>query len=114
MLNITSDSLNQNRAAQDSEQSGASGTGTQSPGLNSEYTINPYCDNISTNVIQFLHNHTREDEPSDIYEQVIQEVEKSLFVRVMRYVSGNQTRAAKIMGLNRGTLRKKLRKYGID
>ncbi len=114
MLNITSDSQNQNRAAQDSAQSGASGTGPQAQGLNSEYTINPYCDNISTNVIQFLHNHTREDEPSDIYEQVIREVEKSLFVRVMRYVSGNQTRAAKIMGLNRGTLRKKLRKYGID
>jgi len=31
----------------------------------------------------------------------------------MKFTRGNQTRAAIILGLNRGTLRKKLRQYGL-
>ena len=33
---------------------------------------------------------------------------------IMQYTRGNQTRAANMLGINRGTLRKKLKKYGID
>jgi len=33
---------------------------------------------------------------------------------VMTYVRGNQTRAANLLGINRGTLRKKLKKYGMN
>jgi Fis family transcriptional regulator len=33
---------------------------------------------------------------------------------VLKYAGGNQTRAAEILGLNRGTLRKKLKQYGLD
>ncbi|NJD32313.1 MAG: DNA-binding transcriptional regulator Fis, partial [Gammaproteobacteria bacterium] len=33
---------------------------------------------------------------------------------VLDYAEGNQSRAADILGLNRGTLRKKLRTYGIS
>ena len=32
---------------------------------------------------------------------------------VMNYVKGNQTRASEVLGLNRGTLRKKLKQYGL-
>ena len=31
----------------------------------------------------------------------------------MQYTRGNQTRAATMLGINRGTLRKKLKKYGM-
>src|SRR5699024_12255354 len=51
---------------------------------------------------------------NDLYELVLAEVEQPLLDMVMQYTSGNQTRAALMMGINRGTLRKKLKKYGIN
>lgn len=113
MLNFTSDGMNQNRPAMNSADFGTRNAEAEPQDLSSKYTINPFCDNISISVIHFLNDHTQ-SEPSNIYDQVIQEVEKSLFVRILNYVSGNQTRAARIMGINRGTLRKKLKKYGIS
>jgi Fis family transcriptional regulator len=41
------------------------------------------------------------------------EVERPLFKTVLEYVGGNQSRAAEILGINRGTLRKKLRDYKL-
>ena len=53
------------------------------------------------------------DRPGDLYDLVIGEVERPLFKAVMDYTQGNQSQAASILGLNRGTLRKKLRTYSI-
>ncbi len=50
---------------------------------------------------------------NDLYELVLAEVEQPLLDMVMQYTCGNQTRAALMMGINRGTLRKKLKKYGM-
>ena len=52
--------------------------------------------------------------PSDIYNMVLKQVEAPMLEVVMQQVDGNQTRAAAYLGLNRGTLRKKLRMYGLD
>jgi len=52
-------------------------------------------------------------EEGDLYEQVISKVEKPLFEKIMEALSGNQVRAAKVLGINRNTLRERLRKYGI-
>jgi Fis family transcriptional regulator len=43
----------------------------------------------------------------------MEEVERPLLESVMDYYSGNQSKAAEALGLNRGTLRKKLKQYGI-
>jgi Fis family transcriptional regulator len=51
--------------------------------------------------------------PARLYELVLREVELPLFKSVMDYAEGNQSRAATILGINRGTLRKKLREYGL-
>lgn len=51
--------------------------------------------------------------PGDLYQLVIGEVEKPLFKAVLRYTNGNQSEAAEILGINRGTLRKKLRSYDL-
>ena len=51
--------------------------------------------------------------PGHLYELVMSEVEEPLFRAVLDYADGNQSRAADILGINRGTLRKKLRVYGI-
>ena len=71
-----------------------------------------------------LHKHTEEalreyfkslngDRPGDLYDLVIGEVERPLFKAVLDYTHGNQSQAAGILGINRGTLRKKLRTYSL-
>lgn len=52
--------------------------------------------------------------PRDLYQFVLQEVERPLLEAVMAITRGNQTRAAEVLGLNRSTLRKKLRHYGLE
>ncbi|MGO9513774.1 MAG: DNA-binding transcriptional regulator Fis [Steroidobacteraceae bacterium] len=52
--------------------------------------------------------------PAHLYELVLREVEEPLFKVVMSHVQGNQSRAATILGINRGTLRKKLKEFGIS
>jgi DNA-binding protein Fis len=53
------------------------------------------------------------DKPNDLYDLVIGEVEKPLFKAVLDYTDGNQSQAACILGINRGTLRKKLKTYSL-
>ena len=53
------------------------------------------------------------DRPGDLYEFVMGEVEEPLFKAVMDYTDGNQSQAAGILGINRGTLRKKLKTYSL-
>ena len=49
--------------------------------------------------------------PGELYDLVLGEVEPPLFETVMDYTQGNQSRAAEILGINRETLRKKLKQY---
>ncbi len=51
--------------------------------------------------------------PEDLYNMVIGEVERPLFKAVLNHVRGNQSKAAKILGINRSTLRKKLELYKL-
>ncbi len=51
---------------------------------------------------------------SDLYQLVMTEVERPMLRSVMNYVNGNQSRAATMLGISRGTLRKKLNLYGLD
>ncbi len=53
-------------------------------------------------------------DPSELYDMVLGEIEQPLLTTLMEYTRGNQSRAAAILGLNRSTLRKKLRKYKIN
>jgi DNA-binding protein Fis len=53
------------------------------------------------------------DRPGDLYDLVMGEVERPLFKAVMDFTDGNQSQAAGILGINRGTLRKKLRTYSL-
>jgi len=51
--------------------------------------------------------------PGDLYELVLGEIEEPLFKTVLDYTKGNQSVAAEILGINRATLRKKLRHYQL-
>jgi Fis family transcriptional regulator len=50
---------------------------------------------------------------NNLYEIVLNEVEEPLLKAVMQYTRGNQSKASILLGLSRGTLRKKLKIYGM-
>lgn len=50
---------------------------------------------------------------TDVYDMVLQEIEAPLLEIVMKNTRQNQTKAAEMLGLNRGTLRKKLKRYSL-
>ena len=52
-------------------------------------------------------------ETGDIYSLVLQRVEKPLITLVLKKTGGNQVRAARLLGINRNTVRKKIRELGI-
>ena len=67
-------------------------------------------------VAQSMENyfHHLDGQPvSDVYNMVLAEVEAPLLEVVMKYTRHNQTQASQVLGLNRGTLRKKLKQYGL-
>jgi len=54
------------------------------------------------------------DHPAeDLHALIVQEVERSLLVEVMEHYGANQCRAAAALGINRSTLRKKLRQFDL-
>lgn len=57
--------------------------------------------------------HLEGADVTDVYNMVLSEVEAPLLETVMHHVKGNQTRASELLGLNRGTLRKKLKQYDL-
>jgi two-component system, NtrC family, nitrogen regulation response regulator GlnG len=54
-----------------------------------------------------------QDGQGQVYDRVIAEVEKVLLARVLRHTHGHQARASDLLGLNRATLRTKLRALGL-
>ncbi|MEQ1555606.1 MAG: helix-turn-helix domain-containing protein [Gallionella sp.] len=55
------------------------------------------------------------EEPcAGMYDMVMNCVEKPLLEMVLEQVSGNQTRASEMLGMNRNTLRKKMLQHGIE
>ncbi|WP_295623826.1 helix-turn-helix domain-containing protein [uncultured Nitrosomonas sp.] len=53
------------------------------------------------------------EKPGNIYSMVIQSVEKPLIEVVIQHTHGNQTQAAVLLGVNRNTLRQKMKQYRI-
>jgi len=67
---------------------------------------------VTTALVQYLEDLDGED-PCDLYEKVLSEIEKPLLSTVMLHCENNQSKAASCLGINRGTLRKKLKQYQI-
>ena len=53
------------------------------------------------------------EKATNIYKMVLKEVELPLLEAVMKECKGNQTLASQLLGLNRGTLRTKLKQYNL-
>ncbi|MDD2775743.1 MAG: helix-turn-helix domain-containing protein [Gallionella sp.] len=55
-----------------------------------------------------------EQPSSELYDMVMNCVEKPLLEMVLAHAGGKQTRASEILGINRNTLRKKMLQHGIE
>ena len=93
MINNNSNVINLHNTLNDS----------QSTGLNTT---------IRTSLSQFLNDLDGEN-PGNIYDMVLQQVEQPLLELIMQHVDGNQSKASEFLGINRGTLRKKLKTYNL-
>jgi Fis family transcriptional regulator len=78
-------------------------------GHSREIPLRDHTEQALCNYFDSLNGHR----PGRLYDLVMREVELPLFQAVMDYADGNQSRAATILGINRGTLRKKLKTYGL-
>ncbi|SRR5579862_936942 len=86
---------------------GANGSGYKSHGK--ELPLRSHTERALHEYFASLNGHR----PARLYDLVMHEVELPLFRAVLEYSDGNQSRAAVILGINRGTLRKKLRTLGL-
>jgi two-component system nitrogen regulation response regulator GlnG len=68
---------------------------------------------VERHIRQFLAAHRDGVAPTNIYDQVLAEVERPLIRLTLAATRGNQIRAAAMLGLNRNTLRKKIRDLDI-
>lgn len=72
---------------------------------------------LATSVTQSVQKYFSElkgADPVDLYTFVLEEIETPLFRAVMEHCKYNQSRAASMLGISRGTLRTKLRHYFDD
>lgn len=67
---------------------------------------------IESRLKGFMRNIKR-FESFNLYDMVIPEVEKALIIMVLKETHGNQIKAASLLGINRNTLRTKIKKLGI-
>lgn len=86
---------------------GANGLGLRSH--SKELLLRSHTERVLHEYFASLNGHR----PARLYDMVMREVELPLFRAVLEYSDGNQSRAAVILGINRGTLRKKLRTLGL-
>lgn len=64
--------------------------------------------------LEHYFSHLKGHTAVELYDLVLTEVEVPLLQAVLRYTQGNQSKAAEILGISRGTLRKKLKTYSIE
>lgn len=84
--------------------------------LKQQFTSGPAQKTLRDHVEYAMRNYFANlngEQVTNVYDMVLAEVEGPLLEVVLEYTRGNQTRASEILGLNRGTLRKKLKDHGL-
>ncbi len=71
-------------------------------------------DAIELHLARYFSAFGRDLPPDGLFDRVLAEVERPLLKLTLAAVKGNQLKAAKLLGINRNTLRKKLTERGID
>lgn len=76
----------------------------------------PSTSSLSQHVTETLEQYFNDldgQDTTDLYEMVLQQVEKPLLEFVLQHTQQNQSQSAQILGINRNTLRKKMLKYQL-
>lgn len=89
-----------------------SDTPTETPQIEAERPPRPLRDSAEEAIGYFL-SQLDDRGCSGLYDMVLAQVEEPLLHAVMAHTNGNQSKASAMLGLNRGTLRKKLRQYNL-
>jgi two-component system nitrogen regulation response regulator GlnG len=79
------------------------------PGLGAHLSFESFLEEKLADLVERMGGLER----GDIYTMVLHRVEKPLITLVLKKTEGNQVRAASLLGINRNTLRKKIRELGI-
>ena len=61
-----------------------------------------------------LENALYEEKRGVLYKAILKEIEKPLIEHILERTEGNQLKAARILGMNRNTIRTKIKKLGIN
>ena len=72
----------------------------------------PLREHVQATIRQYLEDMGK-TEPEHVYRKLLSEIEPPLIEEVLKFTSGNQSRAARILGMTRNTLRSKIRRYSI-
>lgn len=75
-----------------------------------------HCNNITDAVVRTLEQYFNDldgETPAPVYDMVIKCVEKPMIRFVLERANGNQCTAAKLLGINRNTLRRKLTDFNL-
>ena len=78
------------------------------------YSKNPLKDEVRKAMRRYFNQLDEKNMPINVYELVLKEVEPPLLKSVMKFANNNQSKAARILGINRTTLRTKLKKHNIN
>ena len=78
------------------------------------YSKNPLKDEVRKAMRRYFNQLDQKNMPINVYELVLKEIEPPLLNSVMKFANNNQSKAARILGINRTTLRTKLKKYNIN
>jgi Fis family transcriptional regulator len=65
------------------------------------------------NAMRFYLHHLGDYEATDLYQLVLREMERPLIEILLEHTQGNQTQAARMLGMSRSTLRKKMAQHGL-
>ena len=69
---------------------------------------------VERHLVKLFKEHGDGLPPSGLYDRVLQELERPLLSISLGATRGNQIKAARLLGLNRNTLRKKIRDLGVE
>ena len=92
------------RAELDEGQDGAESAASTSGGLS---------DAVDTHIRTYFNAHDGALPAAGLYNLILREVERPLIMQTLQVTRGNQVKASEVLGLNRNTLRKKIRELGI-
>jgi Fis family transcriptional regulator len=81
-------------------------------GTTTDAAENTLRNNVAEVMQQYFAN-LKGEEPRNVYDFFLEEIEEPLLQIVMRETRNNQSEAARMLGVSRGTLRSMLKKFGL-